>query len=600
MRLLNTRTLELKSFVGDAPPYAILSHCWDEEEVVFSDLLNLAEAKRKEGFSKIEKTCEQAVKDGFEYVWIDTCCIDKSSSAELSEAINSMFAWYKESSKCYAYLADVDDPKSFGRSKWFTRAWTLQELLAPSSIQTDKTNGMDLFNSRWQRIGSKSGLSNEIADISGIGREYLEGKSIHSASISMRMSWAAERQATRSEDIAYSLLGIFDVNMPLLYGEGKLKAFRRLQEEIMKISEDETLFAWESADLNMGSSADVLASDPKEFSEAKDLVPFASDEPVIPYSMTHRGLRIWLQLFRIDDLRAEFRDDLRRSIRPLRAPVMIWSSNELVWAVLRCHVAHDFHHFVVIPLQHLAADIYIRDLSTSVALVDTTFAPLIAQLHAHNGLPSEREVYIRNSRISSISNSVQRRFGFLIRNLTQGLKIGNISYPNEAWSASDKILQGGVNSQSDRFWHASITVFLPARPYATVKYATCLSLGCENGSASGMPKAWCYLDDVAIPMNDIDLLEFHNAAGSKKPRYEVSRYRGLHQAANFGLKVSIEEERVLGQRMFIVDIEYIVGDGKLGVPVIDTNLPIPAGENTPTFQSRVELPIIPTIDISTQ
>src|SRR5436309_3001846 len=121
MRLLNTRTLKLREFVDNAPPYAILSHCWEEEEVVFADLSNLDEAKTKKGFEKLQKTCEQALNDDFDYVWIDTCCIDKSSSAELSEAINSMFAWYKESTKCYAYLADVESQEGFAKSKWFTR-----------------------------------------------------------------------------------------------------------------------------------------------------------------------------------------------------------------------------------------------------------------------------------------------------------------------------------------------------------------------------------------------------------------------------------------------------------------------------------------------
>ena len=123
MRLLDVRTLTLTSYYDNIPRYAILSHCWEKEEVVFSDLSDLETAKTKRGFSKIGKTCAQAIKDGFDYCWIDTCCIDKSSSAELSEAINSMFDWYKNSGKCYAYLADVQGPEDFSRSKWFTRAW---------------------------------------------------------------------------------------------------------------------------------------------------------------------------------------------------------------------------------------------------------------------------------------------------------------------------------------------------------------------------------------------------------------------------------------------------------------------------------------------
>ncbi|KAF2023870.1 HET-domain-containing protein, partial [Setomelanomma holmii] len=232
MRLLNVGTFTLKSFFEDVPAYAILSHCWDEEEVVFSDLTDLDAARAKKGYDKIEKTCAQAAKDGFEYCWIDTCCIDKSSSAELSEAINSMFAWYRNSGKCYAYLADVQTPEDFANSKWFTRAWTLQELLAPSHIETEtlrngtrsgSNTGMEFFSQDWTRLGSKGGLSVTLSKITSVPKEYLERVSPENASISMRMSWAADRHATRAEDVAYSLLGIFDVNMPLLYGEGKVK-----------------------------------------------------------------------------------------------------------------------------------------------------------------------------------------------------------------------------------------------------------------------------------------------------------------------------------------------------------------------------------------
>lgn len=555
MRLLNARTLKLESYVGDCPPYAILSHCWGGEEVVFSDLPNIIEARKKQGFSKVEKACEQAVKDGFKYIWIDTCCIDKSSSAELSEAINSMFAWYKDSGKCYAYLADVDEPEDFGCSKWFTRAWTLQELLAPSSIQTDKVNGMEFFSRQWQKLGSKSGLSSRIAEVSGIGKEYLEGKSILSASISMRMSWAAERQATRAEDIAYSLLGLFDVNMPLLYGEGKLKAFRRLQEEIMKISEDETLLAWEGTDFET-DSADVLASDPKDFTEAKHLLPYTSDDPISPYSMTHRGLRICLRIFRLNEISADSEDDLRESLRPLRSPVMIWSGdNDLVWAILKCYIDHDYHHDVAIPLRHVTADIYVRDTSTSVALVPTAYS---------SSCTLEKEIYIRNSRVLSVSNSVQRRFGFLFRRLPKDIQISPTSYPNEAWNSRDRILQSDKSSQGQRFWHASIALILPAPlSFPTMQCAVRLSLGCENGPALKMPQPWCYLDDELLSPNAFDLTIFHAKSSSQAPRYEMNRNIGF--SAGSRLKVSIKSDKVLGQRMFIVDIEYAQANNGLEI-----------------------------------
>jgi hypothetical protein len=572
MRLLNTRTLELTNFVGEHPRYAILSHCWDAEEVLFSDLCNIEEARKKRGFRKVEKACEQAARDDFEFIWVDTTCIDKSSSAELSEAINSMFAWYRRASICYAYLADVEDLKSFKQSRWFTRAWTLQELLAPSALQTVGKYGMEFFSKDWQNLGSKASLSRLISDASGIGREYLEGKDLNDASISMRMSWAAERKATRAEDIAYSLLGLFDVNMPLLYGEGKLKAFRRLQEEIMKISEDETLFAWGDADSDMGSSsADVLASDPKDFAEAKDLVPFdEADDPIAPYSMTHRGLRICLKVSRPKDLPDDLADAMRMSIRPIRAPVMIWSSDDLVWAVLNCHVAHDYRNSVLIPLRSVAADVYIRDISTSVALIPSTFVTLVEEQCRKRAYPCLKEIFIRNSRVSSLSRGVQRRFGFLIRTLSGGLEIAKASCPSGAWNPIDMILRADNDSQTDRFWHASLMLILPSRTNTNTKYATCISLGSANDVGVKTPKAWCYLDDKIDSKNDIDLLTFHNEADSKRPRREVTYVRGPHSDGNGSLKVLIKQEKVHGQRMFVVDIEYINGEEMLNVPQSST------------------------------
>ncbi|KAF3048922.1 hypothetical protein E8E11_009876 [Didymella keratinophila] len=552
---------------------AILSHCWEDEEVIYTDLFDLTSARLKNGFAKVEKTCQQAIEDGFDYVWIDTCCIDKSSSAELSEAINSMFAWYRRSAKCYAYLAHVGEREGIARSKWFTRAWTLQELLAPSSVQAEGKIGMEFFSRSWQQLGSKSSLSNIISNITGVGIQYLE--------------------ATRAEDIAYSLLGIFDVNMPLLYGEGKLKAFRRLQEEIMKVSEDETLFAWESTEFNIGSSsADVLASDPKDFSEASNLIPFASDDPVIPYSMTHRGLRVWLQLFRFDDLAKVTDVDLHRNVRPLRSPVMIWSSQALVWAILRCHVIHDFHHFVIIPLQHLAADIYVRDTSTNVALMPVSSFPY--------SIP-EFEIYIRNSRTQSIANSIQRRFGFLIRNIPEGLQIATTSCPTAAWNPEDKILQGDRAGPEERFWYAGLLlVFQPSKKFLPFKYGVCLSLGCVWSLGMKEPTPWCHLDNTVRITNDIDLVGFHNAAQSRKERHEVAHYPDTYWTTDkVSLKVVIDERKVFGQRMFIVDLEYMGGRVTLDLPEATMREKVEGTRpDAVTVQSKT-IPSINTVDSST-
>ena len=227
MRLLNAKTMELHSFFQESttPGYAILSHTWHEGEVLFEDLQDISRALLKPGFTKIEACCKQALREGLQFVWIDTCCIDKSSSAELSEAINSMYRWYKLARVCFAYLRDVvhpgDNELEIGHSRWFQRAWTLQELLAPRY--------MSFYSTGWRFFGTRETLKRVISEVTGIGEEYLShdwNRDIYRASVAKRMSWAANREATRAEDIAYSLFGIFNVNMPLLYGEGQEKAFR--------------------------------------------------------------------------------------------------------------------------------------------------------------------------------------------------------------------------------------------------------------------------------------------------------------------------------------------------------------------------------------
>ncbi|GAW16217.1 hypothetical protein ANO14919_056400 [Xylariales sp. No.14919] len=305
---------EMHEFFGyDTPKYAILSHTWGEEEVSFQDMQHLNErTKKKQGFKKIVYTCDQAEHDGLSWVWIDTCCIDKSSSAELTEAINSMYGWYSGSATCYAYLVDVplgDDQfaeqSAFRRSRWFTRGWTLQELIAPREV--------NFYNKEWRIIGpkhsiksaeypsgkrgSQESLGRLLESITGIPEECLEKyRSPSSYSVAKRMSWASKRQCTRVEDVAYSLMGIFGVNMPLLYGEGR-RAFVRLQEEIMKETDDHSLFAWtvpeESNESLIISS--IFAQSPAEFARSSNIIPVQEELGELSV-VTRKGLKISLNL----------------------------------------------------------------------------------------------------------------------------------------------------------------------------------------------------------------------------------------------------------------------------------------------------------------
>ena len=272
MWLLSTDRAELHYFSDpESVPggYAILSHVWDEEEMSFQDIqvlrkqcasrglkrptrlfkigLGSAKTPRDLASDKIRLSCIVAESHGYRWIWNDTCCINKESSSELSEAINSMYRYYSLAEVCYAYLGDVSQDvggmysqvwqgSGFMESRWHTRGWTLQELIAPTFL---------IFLSReWQVLGTKANLADTLEQITKVPVAVLRKEvDLGSTSIAQRMSWAAGRQTTRLEDEAYCLMGIFSINMPTLYGEGR-RAFYRLQEEIMRQSIDISLFAW--------------------------------------------------------------------------------------------------------------------------------------------------------------------------------------------------------------------------------------------------------------------------------------------------------------------------------------------------------------------
>ncbi|KAI0357446.1 HET-domain-containing protein [Trametes cingulata] len=349
MWLLDTHTfcLEEVAHPNDVPSpgYAILSHVWikvGRGEQSFQDIRNLTsgilslpgvelDSSAIEGLCpKIRGFCALARRNGFRKVWIDTCCIDKTSSSEFSEAINSMYQWYARAAVCYAYLQDVpgeDDPRdtdsTFCSSEWFTRGWTLQELLAPSQVI--------FVSAEWQSLGTKTSFADIIQEITGIDRDVLtRERPLDSVSIARRMSWAASRRTTRVEDQAYCLMGIFGVNMPTIYGEGR-QAFIRLQEEILKRSHDQSILAWDNilddpALVQTSSDPDcilspsvlhdgvdeeeweqnrLLASSPLAFRDSGNVAPISPEDfadilgiPFNPpeYAVTSCGMRLRLPL----------------------------------------------------------------------------------------------------------------------------------------------------------------------------------------------------------------------------------------------------------------------------------------------------------------
>ncbi|KAJ3552571.1 hypothetical protein NPX13_g11080 [Xylaria arbuscula] len=340
MRLINVRTLDLEGFWGrEPPPYTILSHTWGSEEVSFQEWNDRQSISHKAGYRKIREVAQLTESFDIDYVWVDTNCIDKSSSAELSEAINSMFTWYSKALYCFVHLDDVAsvDEHTPGRrsgaytfealqnSRWFTRGWTLQELIAPACLV--------FFSRDWEIVGCLKKVSRgcdwpsawlehwfyisteiqvieeeiveDIARITGIDRESLTViEDYKDQSIAVRMHWASKRSTTRVEDMAYCLLGLFKINMPLLYGEGSA-AFQRLQEEIMKVSVDQSIFAWSSGFPGFGKDTghiSLMAPWPTAFTNKYIVRTKASPRAALEsvFTLTNFGLSIQLPL--LDDV----------------------------------------------------------------------------------------------------------------------------------------------------------------------------------------------------------------------------------------------------------------------------------------------------------
>jgi hypothetical protein len=292
MRLINTTSLLLEDFtLREIPPYAILSHTWAKDEVTFQEMLaGSPDLKSKQGFTKIVETCRLAVEQGLGYAWVDTCCIDKSSSAELTESINSMFGYYAKSSVCFAHLTDLYPGMSvdtMDACRWFTRGWTLQELIAPRI--------MGFYDQSWNCIGSRATLMEAISLATNIPSAAMTAPWVSSRfSIAERMSWASRRRTTREEDMAYCLLGLFDISMSLIYGEGG-RAFERLQEEILKHNTDMTIFAWRGAPESRSphpaaQGLNLLASSPSSFTRSSGILPLVIHFP--EFSLTNKGLLV--------------------------------------------------------------------------------------------------------------------------------------------------------------------------------------------------------------------------------------------------------------------------------------------------------------------
>ncbi|QIX00101.1 hypothetical protein AMS68_005618 [Peltaster fructicola] len=397
-----SENIVVESFVGDkVPKYAILSHTWSDGEVSFSDLKNREVMVHLAGFIKISFACRQASRDGHHWLWVDTCCIDKTSSSELSEAINSMYQWYEGAEICYVHLEDLPgncprlrekvsevchsftgvelvttqdraslpskelltrrrsllgdlngigrleerlaseeqhEPQywigALARCRWFTRGWTLQELIAPGEVA--------FFGSAWNPIAYKRHILHTISGITGIDTLVLTHQiSLDELSVAKKMSWAASRATTRKEDESYCLLGVLGINMTLLYGEGD-KAFTRLQEEVLRMSTDCSVFLWsrgrhsrlDSRKLRaLRQPPDInrvlLAPSAAVFKPCSKITHEKRSDYECSYLMTHRGLQLDIVLM----------------------PITTDDEHEEFLGIMPCHLEDDFKHSLAIHLR---------------------------------------------------------------------------------------------------------------------------------------------------------------------------------------------------------------------------------------------------------
>lgn len=393
MRLINIHTMKMGEFYGSQiPQYLILSHTWGASEISYQDFQWLdnydeeiaagiidelaprqqhrvrgkARALReREGFKKVldfaalardqssklgnaaaydsDSSSDSGGREPPNFIWVDTCCINKESSAELSEAINSMYIWYRECSSCVAYLSDVEGADTatgsqFAKSRWFTRGWTLQELLAPAHVT--------FYNKHWFPITDKVETCEDISTVTNISSRVVAGLDrTVLASVAERMSWAAGRQTTRVEDQAYCLMGLFNVNMPLLYGEGK-DAFRRLQQHIITSGPDQSIFAWgfdqPPSPLALEIHTDILARSPKAFAHSGSISRLPVNKP--------QGPQLWSNLITNSSFR---QTTVGLEITLLLADVPFGNSGLVhTYAILPLVGRHDFP--VCLPVLDLA------------------------------------------------------------------------------------------------------------------------------------------------------------------------------------------------------------------------------------------------------
>lgn len=598
MRLINVETKCLELFYRDpTEPYAILSHTWGKEdsELSFQDMQRLDKCDYGRRL-KLDRSCRLARQDGIKYVWIDTCCIDKTNSVELSEAINSMFRWYQKSTICYAYLSDVvpGGSERIHKSRWFSRGWTLQELLAPRKVS--------FFDTAWNELGTRSSLSVAIGKATGIPHHILTGiASLNTCSVAQRMSWASRRTTTRQEDMAYCLLGIFDVTISPIYGEGLERAFGRLQEAIMKQTHDDSILAWsvgsakeqdakeqdtkeqdakeqdtKEQDTKSGSffvSGGVMATSPAAFKGCGDIVRRSRD-----FSETH----------------IQKAPEISGGAMSIRISLSHISSDSVIYGYLSCGPKSQPSLVAAIPLIRCPQTKATHGGANAVYLRPRALHTLY--LAKPELTPPPQEILIRNERAGDINPSDDKAYWLYLppNPYPCGARIDEV-YPEESFEkeiAMIKTPRGHDLKDANAMFLSLIRFSYPhtsesGAPVGEEQFILVLEFFKESAAGSTEPRAYLYFD-AKPPTPFSRILPMWPSLSCSRATEITKGPLGPMFTVSVGLEI------IDGRPIWEVNL----GDGKLGMKCTGSALPGWPSINTQIWTREQCLKLVQTIPAS--
>ena len=558
MRLLNAETLAFENFLdSNLPPFAILSHTW-VEEVTFQTVHD-PEVANTPGYLKIKNCCDQALKRNLRYVWVDSCCIDKTNHVELMESINSMYSWYAYATVCFAYLQDVPkDPdldgadSPFAKSRWFTRGWTLQELLAPKVVI--------FFSQEWDVIASRAELATRIQEVSGIDQCFLQDKDVASrgyslgkASVAERMSWAAKRQTTRPEDLAYCLLGIFDVSMPIIYGEG-MAAFTRLQQVIIQRSFDPTILAWKTGvhDSNTQSlklDLHVWETTPSFWDSATGLLQ--TDYPWMCKDDTNKASEAPTTLLAPSPECFEGCQDivpcdvnLDWNVSVSRLSILLPRSvDDNPYAVLPCRMKRDPFHLLALPMYSCGGGIYSR----------CNYPAMWVNHRKWNQWPLSRTNLLLQSHDQMFMPRMPRQ-SFWLRRVPPDVRVLQVYPPSEEPPSSSNIIPLTRRDGPPQFKDSPFVALLLERHRDDKKFAVMLDMREVNASALLGPfSRWSSSHIVPYELGEDDFPTFAETHREEAKRGNVLN-TSYHDDDDGFMAVEIENAHLHGKTIFNIDI----------------------------------------------